>query len=65
MRPIIVGIEVDDKLDKITLLKEFLYPIDGFFQLTSVKDDLSFKNIRWLGLTMPWNEREIILMGEK
>jgi hypothetical protein len=65
MRPIIVGIEVDDKLDKITLLKELLYPINGFFKLTSVKDDLSFKNVRWIGLTIPWDEREIILMEEK
>ena len=65
MRPIIVGVEVDDTLDKITLLKELLYPVNGFFQLTSVKDDLNFKNIRWLGLSLPWNEQEIILMAGK
>ena len=65
MRPIILSIGIDNKLDKITLLKELLYPIDGFFRLTSVEDESNLRNPKWLGLPIPRYEREIILMEEK
>ena len=65
MRPIIISIGIDDKLDKITLLKELLYPIDGFFQLTSVENESNLRNPKWLGLPIPRYEREIILLEEK
>jgi len=65
MRPIVISIEIDNKLDKITLLKELLYPIDGFFRLTSVKNDTNIWNPKWLGLPISLHEREIMLMEEK
>ncbi|MFQ6042363.1 MAG: hypothetical protein ACE5PV_16015 [Candidatus Poribacteria bacterium] len=65
MRALTLIIEVDDKLDSITLLKSLFYPQNGFFKLTSVLDDLTFKSSRWLGLPVNRGEDEVILTDKE
>lgn len=65
MRKLHIITGIDKALDKITLLKELLYPVDNFFQLTAIWKWSVPNKPQWQDIELSLDDDEIILLEGK